>query len=209
MMIKRLLTLLTSAALLSLGACAQGGATDGYQVGEQVSDFELRNVDGDLVSMADYPEAKGFIVVFTCNHCPYAKKYEQRIIELAEEFNPQGYPVIAIQPNDPEAYPADNMANMKARAEEKSYPFPYVMDETQGVARVYGATRTPETRVIERLSSGDLLLRYRGAIDDNYQDASAVEQRYTAEAVEALLSGDEVATPAAKAIGCSIKWKDS
>lgn len=204
-MIKQLLSLLVLALLLSANTLAQAG----FKVGEEVADFELRNIDGDMISMSDYPEAKGFIVVFTCNHCPYAKMYEQRIMELAETFNPQGYQVIAIQPNDPEAYPEDNMESMRARATEMGYDFPYVIDETQQTTKAYGASRTPETRVIERTDDGSLVLRYRGAIDDNYREADAVEQAYTAEAVDALLAGQAIETTSAKAVGCSIKWKDS
>ncbi len=204
-MIKHVIFILVT--LLGFGNASL--AQTGFQVGEEVSDFELQNVDGEMVSMADYPEAQGFIVVFTCNHCPYAKMYEQRIMELAEEFNPRGYQVIAIQPNDPEAYPEDNLENMRLRAEEKAYTFPYVMDETQETTKVYGATRTPETRVIERMEDGSLILRYRGAVDDNYRDASAVKVPYTADAVNALLAGNAVETTSAKAVGCSIKWRDS
>ncbi len=197
--------LLTAAVFLGLFAYAQAG----FKVGEKVSDFDLSNpLTGETISMADYEEAAGFILVFTCNHCPYAQMYEQRIIELAEAFNAKGYPVIAINPNDPSSYPDDSPENMVARAKEMRYPFPYLFDETQKVAKAYGATRTPETRVIERTENG-LLLRYRGAIDDNYKEADAVEQAYTAEAVEALLSGKAVENTSAKAVGCSIKWKKS
>ncbi len=193
--------------LLILGGFAYGQI--GFKVGEKVTDFSLENIDGKMVSMADYEEAKGFIVVFTCNHCPYAKMYEQRIMDLATTYNAKGYQVIAVQPNDPQAYPEDNMSNMRARSSEMEYQFPYVMDKTQEVARAYGATRTPETRVIERMPNGDLVLRYIGAIDDNYKNAEGVEQAYTADAVDALLAGKEVSTTSAKAVGCSIKWKKS
>jgi peroxiredoxin len=197
--------LLTVAVLIGLAAYAQAG----FKVGETVEDFDLQNpLTGETMSMSEYEEAEGFILVFTCNHCPYAQMYEQRIIELAEMFNAKGYPVIAINPNDPTAYPDDSPENMVARAKEMKYPFPYLFDETQKVAKAYGATRTPETRVIERTDEG-LVLRYRGAIDDNYQEADAVEQAYTAQAVEALLADESVETTSAKAIGCSIKWKKS
>lgn len=197
--------LLTAAVFVGLYAYAQAG----FKVGEKVSDFDLTNpLIGETVSMADYEEAEGFILVFTCNHCPYAQMYEQRIMELAETFNAKGYPVIAINPNDPTSYPDDSPENMVARAKEMKYPFPYLFDETQEIAKAYGATRTPETRVIERTEDG-LVLRYRGAIDDNYKEADAVEEAYTAQAVEALLNGNAVKTTSAKAVGCSIKWKKS
>lgn len=194
-----------AAVLIGLGLYAQAG----FKVGETVTDFTLTNpLTGETVSMADYEEAEGFILVFTCNHCPYAQMYEQRIMELAEEFNAKGYPVIAINPNDPTAYPDDSPENMAKQAEEMRYPFPYVFDETQEVAKAYGATRTPETRVIERTEEG-LVLRYRGAIDDNYKKPDAVEQTYTADAVNALRNGEAVEPTSAKAVGCSIKWRKS
>jgi peroxiredoxin len=201
---KKTLVLL-SAVLIGLAAYAQNG----FKVGETVPEITLTNpLTGDDVSTADYEEAKGFIVVFTCNHCPYAQKYEQRIIELAEEFNAQGYPVIAISPNDPAAYPDDAPKQMAARAKEMSYPFPYLFDETQAVAKEFGAAVTPETRVLARTEAG-LVLRYRGAIDDHYQDPTNVKRAYTADAVNALIAGEAIETTSAKAVGCSVKWKKS
>lgn len=192
-----------------IGFMTYAQSSMGFKVGEKVEDFSLENpLTGKTVSMSDYEDAKGFIVVFTCNHCPYAVKYEQRIIDLARAYNPMGYPVIAINPNDPEAYPDDSPANMVVRAKEKEYPFPYLFDETQDVAKAYGATRTPEVRVIERTKEG-LILRYIGAIDDNYQDAEQVENPYVAAAVKALLGGGDVPVESAKAVGCSIKWRKS
>src|ERR1700683_2264957 len=98
----------------------------GYKVGDKAADFKLKNVDGKMVSMADYKDAKGFIVVFTCNHCPFAKAYEDRVIALNAKYASKGYPVIAINPNDPSQVEEDSYANMQARAKAKNYAFPYL-----------------------------------------------------------------------------------
>ena len=178
----------------------------GYEPGDEARDFRLKNVDYSMVSMADFPDAKGFIVIFTTNHCPYAVAYEDRIIALDEEFKGKGYPVIAINPNDPVAYPADSFENMKIRAEEKGFTFPYLFDETQEIAKSYGATRTPHVYLVGK-DSGKLVVKYIGAIDDNYQNASAVKERYVANAIASIESGESVDPKETKAIGCSIKWK--
>lgn len=178
----------------------------GYSPGDEARDFRLKNVDDSMVSLADFPDAKGFIVIFTTNHCPYAVAYEDRIIELDKKFKKQGYPVIAVNPNDPKAYPADSFDNMKIRAEEKGFSFPYLFDETQEVAKSYGATRTPHVYLVAK-DSGKLVVKYIGAIDDNYQDASSVKERYVANAIASLEAGEPVAEKETKAIGCTIKWK--
>ena len=178
----------------------------GYNVGDKVDDFKLENVDGKYVSLADYSDAKGFIVVFTCNGCPYAKAYQDRIIDLDKKYKPMGYPVVAINPNDTDLKPDDNLEAMKNRAEEKGFTFPYLKDATQEVYRMYGATRTPHIYVLTR-DNNELLVSYVGAIDDNYQDASAVQETYLASALDALLDGKQPNPSFTKAIGCSIKAK--
>ena len=175
----------------------------GLHIGDKAPDFKLMNVDGEAVSLADYKEANGFIVTFTCNHCPYAVMYEDRLIDLHNEFAPKGYPVIAINPNDPEVKPEDSFENMKVRAEEKNFPFPYLMDEGQKVFPKYGATKTPHVYVLDK----DLVVQYIGAIDDNARDASAVEVRFVANAIAALEKGSKPDPAETKAIGCSIKSK--
>ena len=197
---KKLLFII-SAFLLTISIHAQG-----YQPGDIAIDFKLKNIDGKMVSPDDYANAKGFIVIFTCNHCPYAKAYEDRIIELDKTFKSKGYPVIAINPNDPVAYPADSYENMKARAKEKGFTFPYLLDETQNIAKTYGATRTPHVYLLQK-NNGKLVVKYVGAIDDNYQDASVVSDKYVENAIHSLLNNKEIATKTTKAIGCSIKWK--
>ena len=178
----------------------------GYHVGEIADDFKLKNIDGKMVSMADYKNAKGFIVVFTCNHCPFSKKYENRINALNKKYEKAGYPVIAINPNDASQHEIDNFEGMQKRAKEKKFTFPYLHDETQQVAHTYGATKTPDIFILQR-EGKDLIVKYTGAIDDNSDDEKAVTQKYVENAVDALLQGQPVAVNATKAVGCSIKWK--
>ncbi|MEC7658907.1 MAG: redoxin domain-containing protein, partial [Bacteroidota bacterium] len=116
---------------------------DGYQIGDVATDFSLPNVDGKMVSLSDYADAKGFIVIFTCNTCPYSVAYEDRIIALDNKYSGQGYPVIAINPNDPAAIDGDELSDMKVRAEEKGFTFPYLQDVGQQIYPQYGATKTP------------------------------------------------------------------
>jgi peroxiredoxin len=178
----------------------------GYQIGDKAADFRLKNVDGTFVSMKDYPDTKGFVVIFTCNHCPFAKAYEDRIIAIHNEYSQKGMPVIAINPNDPEIVSADSFEEMKKRAKEKNFPYPYLVDENQEVYIQYGATRTPHVFVLKKKQE-DLIVSYIGTIDDNYQDASKVETRYLADALDALLEGKTPDPAVTKAIGCTIKTK--
>lgn len=178
----------------------------GYQVGEKVKDIKLKNVDNKMISLADYKDAKGFIVIFTCNHCPFAKAYEDRIIALHNKYADNGFPVVAINPNDESAEPEDSFDNMVKRAKEKNYPFAYLYDQTQYYAKTYGATRTPHVFVLSK-KSNDLTVEYIGSIDDNTDDPDAVKTKYVEKAVEELLAGKKVTTSFTKAIGCGIKWK--
>jgi peroxiredoxin len=180
----------------------------GYIVGDKATDFNLKNVDGKYVSLKDFPNAKGFIVVFTCNHCPYAKAYQDRIIELDKKYKNKGYPVIAINPNDPQLVPDDSYDAMVTRAKEKGYTFPYLLDEKQNIYRQYGASHTPHAFLLQK-ENGALVVKYIGAIDDNYQDASKVTTPYLANAVDALLAGNSPNPAFTKAIGCGIKDKQN
>lgn len=191
-----------SATILALSSFT----ISGYNVGDKATDFKLKNVDGKMVSMSDFKTAKGFIVVFTCNHCPFAKAYEDRIIALNTEFASKGYPVIAINPNDPTQVDEDSYTNMQARAKAKNYTFPYLLDETQNIAHSYGAAHTPHVFVLQK-SGSDFVVKYIGAIDDNSQDPSAVKEKYVENAVNNLLQGTPVNPSSTKAIGCTIKWK--
>jgi peroxiredoxin len=178
----------------------------GYKVGDKAEDFKLQNVDGKYVSLADFDDAKGFIVVFTCNGCPYAKAYQDRIIALDKKYKSMGYPVVAINPNDVDLKSDDNLEAMKKRAEKKGFTFPYLKDANYEVYKTYGATRTPHIYLLEK-ESGDLLVKYIGTIDDNYQDASSVQEAYLANAVDALIAGKDPNPNSTKAIGCTIKQK--
>jgi peroxiredoxin len=175
-------------------------------VGDEAPAFSLKNIDGKMVSMASYPEARGFVIVFTSNHCPFSKAYEDRIISLNTRYATQGYPVIALNPNDPAAYEADSFENMKVRAAEKGFNFPYLVDD-QGVGRKFGAVRTPHVFVI-RKEDGKNIVKYAGAIDDNAQDPSSVTKKYVEDALDNLLANKPVVTTNTKAIGCSIKWRE-
>lgn len=177
---------------------------EGYQVGDVVSDFELKNVDGKMISLSDFKDTKGFIITFTCNTCPFAKAYEDRIIALDKKYAFKGYPVIAINPNNPQVQPGDSYKSMQERAQEKGYTFPYLVDEGQHVYPEFGATKTPHMFVLQKTKKGNVV-KYIGAIDDNYKDAGAVKTKYVEDAVDALLKGEAVKQTETKAIGCSIK----
>lgn len=194
--------------LLGLIITASCTAQSGYKVGDIARDFSLKNVDGRMVSMADYADAKGFIVTFTCNHCPYSQAYEQRIIDLHNKFSSQGYPVLAINPNDAQRQPEDSFDNMVKRAREKGYPFAYLIDETQEVASTFGATRTPHVYLLQKTAKG-LEVSYIGAIDDNVENPSAAKNRYVEDAIGSLSKGLKPTIGSTKAIGCTIKWKKS
>lgn len=181
-------------------------ASEGYKIGDKASDFKLKNIDGKYVSLEDFTSAKGFIVVFTCNECPYAKAYQNRLIELDKKYKSKGYPVVAINPNDEDIASGDTFEAMKKRAKEKGYSFPYLKDETQEVYKMYGATRTPHVYLLNK-EDNDLVVSYIGTIDDNYKDPSSVNQTYLADAVDALLEGAKPNPDFTKAVGCSIKSK--
>jgi glutathione peroxidase-family protein len=178
----------------------------GYAVGDKAADFKLKNVDGKMVSLADYKNVKGYIVVFTCNHCPFAQAYEQRIIDIHKQYAPKGFPVVAINPNDKDRAPEDSYENMVARSKDKKYPFAYLYDETQAIARTYGAARTPHVYLLTKTKEGNKVA-YIGAIDDNSEEPTEVKEKYLANAIDALLAGKPVAKNSTKAIGCTIKWK--
>jgi len=178
----------------------------GYEVGDEAADFKLKNIDGKMVSLSDFKAAKGFIVVFTCNHCPYAKKYEDRIVELDKKFKDQGYPVIAVNPNDPNVQPEDGYQQMIERAKQKGFTFPYLVDEGQKIYPLYGATKTPHVFVLQK-ENGKNIVKYIGAIDNNYDNPNDVSEYYVQDAVNALIKGEPVKMTKTVAIGCTIKVK--
>lgn len=199
---KRLLLSLTF-ALWMLSGIAQG-----YTPGDNAGIFALKNIDGKMVSLSDYSAKPGVIVIFTCNHCPYAKAYEDRIIALDKKFAAQGFPVIAINPNDPLRVPEDSYEQMQLRAREKGYTFPYLVDETQEIARQYGATKTPHVYLLQTAPNGTFKVAYVGSIDDSPMDAEAAEVSYLENAIAALQQGQSPDPATTRAIGCTIKWKE-
>jgi len=178
--------------------------SSGYKVGDIAEDFKLRNVDGKMVSLADYKDSKGFILVFTCNTCPYSVANEDRLNALDAKYKDKGYPVIAINPNNPAVQPGDSFGQMKVRAKEKDFTFPYLLDEGQKIFPKYGATRTPHVYILQHEQEG-LRVKYIGAIDDSSRSEANVKIKYVEDAVDALLEGKDVSTTNTKAIGCSIK----
>jgi peroxiredoxin len=195
---KNLLTIL----LMAFTMVAMANHGDGYRIGDKVTDFSLKNVDGKMVSLADF-NAKGYIVIFTCNHCPYAVMYEDRIKAINAKYADKGYPVVAINPNDPDVSPGDSFEGMKTRAADKGFDFPYLFDEGQKVFPQFGATKTPHVFLLDK----DMVVRYIGAIDDNPQDADAVEVGFLENAIDAVENGRTVDPATTKAIGCTIKVK--
>jgi peroxiredoxin len=204
MMKNTLKTFLTVFAIVALSSFSYLGKGHGYHVGDMATDFELENIDGKMMSLSDFKSAKGFIVIFTCNTCPYAVAYEDRIEALNKKYADKGYPVVAIMPNNTEVKPGDSMEAMRARAKAKGFTFPYLMDEGQKIYPQYGATKTPHVYILQRTPKGNQV-KYIGAIDDNYQDADAVTTKYVEDAVDALLLGKDIKETETRAIGCSIK----
>lgn len=178
--------------------------TDGYLIGEEASDFTLKNYDGRMVSLSDYKGSKGYIIVFTSNHCPYAEAYENRLISLHNKFARKGYPVIAINPNAPEIQKEDNLAALARKAKEKRFPFPYLSDSLQQVFPRFGADRTPHVFLLDSLKH----VRYMGTIDDNAESAYNVKLKYVELAIEALAAGRDPNPAVTKTIGCKIRLMD-
>lgn len=172
-------------------------------IGDSMPQFSLPATDGTTVDSSLIRDPV-LVVIFTCNHCPYAQAYEDRIIDLANDFDQEGAQFVLINSNDAESYPEDSLEEMKALHEEKGFPFPYCFDESQEVARSYGALCTPHCFVFDRYRA----LQYKGQIDDNWETPKEVTQRTLHDAVRALIDGGEPKVKEANAIGCSIKWKE-
>ena len=182
--------------------------SDGYKVGDTVDGFKLKNVDGKMIALDDYKNSKGVILIFDCNTCPYSRAYNDRIIELNEKYSSKGFPVVTINSNDPNLSPGDSFDEMVKRAKSKSYSFPYLFDDTQVVARAFGATNTPHVFVLQK-AANNFKVSYIGAIDNNSRDASSADKKYVEDAVDALLSGKDAPVTKTKAIGCSIKYRNT
>lgn len=185
--------------LLSIAAVA---CADELAVGAKAPGFALLNaVDGKTYSLADSKD-KLSVVVFTCNQCPYAKAFEPRLIEIAKAYQRKGVAFYAINPNDDNRYAEETLANLKARAVSKGYPFPYLKDGDSSVARAYGARVTPHVFLVDKKG----VVRYRGYIDDSAKPGERTNTGLT-NALDALLSNKDVAETSTRAFGCTIKWK--
>lgn len=175
----------------------------GDRLPESVASVKMPGVDGKEVTLKELVGPKGLLVIFSCNHCPWVKAWQSRMVALGNEYMEKGVGVVAVNSNDPTKYPDDDMDHMVAQAKEHGYRFPYVMDTTSGVARAFGATRTPEVFLFD--AQGKLV--YHGAIDDNAEKPEEVKKRYLAEALEALVAGKPVPVAETKALGCTIKFR--
>lgn len=189
--------------LLAVGSRAEAG--DRLALGKKapMATVMMESTDGKKVSIAQAKGAKGTLVIFTCNHCPWAKAWEKRVAELGNEWSKKGFGVLAINPNDPKAQPEDNLDEMKARAKTLGLAFPYTVDATSDVARAFGATKTPEVFLFDAKDE----LVYHGAIDDNAEKPEAVKKPYLRDALAAVAAGQKVPQAETKAIGCSIKFR--
>ena len=174
--------------------------------GEKAPLFKLKNVDGRSISFDNYPEAKGFVMIFISNTCPYSKAYEQRIIDLDKKFSLLQFPVIAINSNDPAVSPGDSFSKMKERAKAKHFSFPYLCDDQQVVADLYGARSTPQVFIVSK-NGDNYTLEYSGAIDNDTQNKNPQKINYTADALNALVNNNKPAINSTKALGCSISRK--
>ncbi|MGQ9644549.1 MAG: thioredoxin family protein [Ignavibacterium sp.] len=178
-------------------------ATDKLKIGSKAPDFHLPCVDNKLYSLHSFDDKKILIVIFSCNHCPYVQAYEQRIISIQKDFAEKGVQIVAINSNEDKDYPEDSFEEMIKRSNEKHFNFPYLRDETQEVAKAYGATHTPEIFLFDN----ERKLRYHGKIDDNWKEPEKVKYQYLRNAIEEVLKGKEVSIPETFSIGCTIKWK--
>lgn len=176
---------------------------DTLKIGSPAPDFSLKGVDGRIYSLASFSAARAVVINFTCNHCPYAQAYEERFAALVRDFAPQGIAFVAISANDAKTYPADSFENMKLRAAEKQYAYPYLYDGDQVAARAFGAVCTPHLFLLD----GARKVAYEGRIDDNWKNAEAATAHDLRDAIAAVFAGVPVPKPQTNPMGCSIKWK--
>ncbi len=164
--------------------------------------FNLPGVDGKNLSLEKVKGKKAVAVIFSCNHCPYAQAYEDRIIEIQRDYAAKGVQIVVVNSNETKNFPEDDFPNMVKRAKQKNFNFPYLRDEDQTVARAYGPAKTPEVFLFDQ----DMVLRYHGAIDDNYENPAKVGRKYLRVALDEILAGKPVKTPDTQPVGCSVKW---
>ena len=173
------------------------------KIGDKLPEFTITAINGRECNLYEFEESKIIVVMFTCNHCPYVRAYEDRLIKLQKDFSDNCVTFVAINSNDDKNYPEDSFENMKIRAKEKGYNFPYLRDENQAVAKMFGASHTPEIFVFDQ----DRILKYHGKVDDNWKESAKVKKEYLREAITALLEGKPIEIPENQAIGCTVKWK--
>lgn len=178
-------------------------ATSKLKIGSHAPGFNLPATDGSTYSLNSFKDSKALVVIFSCNHCPYVQAYEDRIIALQYYYKNKGVSIVAINSNDITNYPEDSFDHMIERAKSKQFDFPYLRDEEQKIAGVYGATHTPETFLFDN----ERKLAYHGKIDDNWREPEKVVNRYLRNAIDELLDGNEISVPETFSIGCTIKWK--
>jgi peroxiredoxin len=197
--IKLLSIILIAFSIICTKAFAQKNNKD-------IVDFKLKNVDEKKVSLSDYPYAKGFIIVFTCNHCPFAKLYPPRLNDLNNKYKHLGVPLIAISSTDTMMYEEDTYPNMVKKANEEHFNFPYLFDEMQEVAKNFRAQKTPHAYVIWK-ENNQWIVKYNGAIDDNGMEPEKVTETYVSNAVNELLANQTIKTSETKSIGCQIAFR--
>lgn len=171
-------------------------------IGKVGPGFKLKGVDGKLHSLSDCADKKAVVVVFTCNHCPTAVQYEGRLVQIQKDYGPKAVQLVAINPNEDKGHPTDSFDHMVKRAKEKGFNFPYLRDETQEVAKAYGAVRTPHVFLLD----GKRKVAYRGRIDDNPDDPKAVGRHDLRKALDEVLAGKPVSVDTTESIGCTVKW---
>ena len=176
-------------------------------LGSPAPDFALPGTDGRQYTLGDFRDARLLAVVFSCNHCPYVTGSEDRMIAFARRYQLGGVAVVAINPNETDNHPTDSFAHMVERAREKGFPFPYLRDESQDVARAYGALRTPHYYLFDKVPDGRWRLQYTGRMDDNPRNPGRETTHELADAADALLAGGEPSVRATNPIGCNVKWK--
>ena len=178
-------------------------STKTLKIGSKIPYFKLKGVDEQVYSLDTFSDKDVLVVIFSCNHCPYVQAYEDRIKEIQREFGKKGLAVVAVNSNDDSQYPDDSFENMKKRASEKNFNFPYLRDEDQTLAKAFDASHTPEIFLFNK----DRELAYHGKIDDNWKDLNAVKSKYLRDAIVELMEGEEISVPETFSIGCTIKWK--
>jgi len=174
----------------------------GLPLGSSAIDFELKGVDGKTHSLKSFSDKKALVVVFSCNHCPYVQAYEDRMVRLQKDYEPKGVLLVAINSNDETGYPEDSYPNMIKRAKDRGFNFPYLRDESQEIAKKYGAICTPHVFAFDQQRH----LRYKGRIDDN-RNPDLVKARDLQDALDAMLAGRKHAVQETRPFGCSVKWK--